>query len=129
MPLSSKKPVRVSAEPETTTDLELTVLRALCTQPGGQAARAKLANELKEYRWEHGDHRVIYEALIKIASPDPQTLRQQLPAVTVRMGFPDIDWQQYFAPAPIPTDRLYDLIRDLKSRAKTAAFGNAGPTA
>lgn len=109
--------------PVITTELELAVLRALCMQPGGRAASAKLAAELKEYRWEHADHRVIYEALIEINSADTETLRRQLPAATARMGFPDIDWQRYFAPAPIPAD-LYELIRILKSSVKPVA----GPT-
>jgi hypothetical protein len=117
----SKKPLRVSAESVATSELELAVLRALCTQTAGHAECAKLASELAEYRWREADHRVIYEALIKINSGDPEMLRRRLPAATTRMGFPEIDWQRYFSPTPIPADRLSDLIRTLKSRATRVA--------
>ncbi len=114
-----ERPLRASAESVTTTELELAVLRALCAQPESDAAWARLAHELKGYRWEDGDHKVIYEALVEISSADFETLRRQLPAATARMGFPDIDWQRYFGPASIPAD-LDELIRTLKRRVKPA---------
>jgi hypothetical protein len=104
--------------------LELVLLRAVCSLPGGSSAFNRVTRQLAEYRWKHPDHQVIYEALAKIASPDFETLRRQLPAATVRMGFPDIDWQRYLPPEPVSTDCLDDLILDLKGRAKTAALGN-----
>jgi hypothetical protein len=98
--------------------LELAVLRGLCFLPGGGAARAKLANELKGYRWEHADHRVIYEALIKTNAADTETLRRELPAIVTRMGFPDIDWERFFTAnaTTFPPDRIFELIRELKAR-------------
>lgn len=100
-----------------TTELELAVLRALCALPGGDAARAKPADELKKYRWEHADHRVIYEALIETKNADRETLRRELPAAATRMGFPDIQWERFFAAAatPLPPDRIFELIRELKA--------------
>ena len=102
----------------TTTELELAVLRALCTEPRGDDARARLANELKGYRWEHADHRVIYEALVKTNTADTETLRRELPAAVTRMGFPDINCERFFAAnaTPVPPDRLFELIRELKAR-------------
>lgn len=112
----SEKPVELSAGSVTTTDLELAVLRGLCTQSRGEAARAKLADELKGYRWEHPDHRVIYEAVIEINSADPKTLRRELPAAVTRMGFPDIHCERFFTAitAPLPPDRIFELIREMK---------------
>lgn len=102
----------------TTTELELAVLRLLCTQPRGRAAWAKLANELEEHRWEHADHRVIYEALIEIDSADRETLRREIPAAVTRMGFPDIHCERFFAgnATTLPPDRIFELIRELKAR-------------
>ncbi|HEV3482010.1 MAG TPA: hypothetical protein VGR97_06730 [Candidatus Acidoferrales bacterium] len=101
----------------TATELEFEVLRALCVLPGDNAARARLANELKGYRWEHADHRVIYEALIEINSADGETLRRELPAAVTRMGFPDIHWERFFAATatPVLPDRILKLIRELKA--------------
>jgi len=114
---SSEKPLRVSAESVTTTELELTVLRALCVLPGGTATSAKVANELKAYRWKHADHLVIYEALMEISSADRQALRRELPAAVTRMGFPDINWERFFAAnaTPISPGRIFELIRELKA--------------
>ncbi len=113
----SEKPLRVSSESATTTELELAVLRALCTRPGGDAAYAKLANELKGYHWKHADHRVIYEALIKTNAADTETLRRELAAAVTRMGFPDIDLDRFFVAnaTPVPPDRIFELIRELKA--------------
>jgi hypothetical protein len=113
----SEKPLRVSAEFMSTTELELAVLRLLCVLPGGDALRAKLADELKGYRWEHADHRVIYEALIETDIGDTETLRRELPAAVTRMGFPDVNWERFFAgnAAPVPPDRIFELIRELKA--------------
>lgn len=101
-----------------TNELELAVLRALCVLPGDNAARARLASELKGYRWEHADHRVIYEALIKTNAADNETLCRELPAAVTRMGFPDIHWKRFLAAnaAPVPPDRIFELIRELKTR-------------
>lgn len=113
----SKKQLRVSADSETTTELELAVLRALCTQPRRDAAREKLVDELKRYRWEHADHRVIYEALIETDVADAETLRRELPAAVTRMGFPDIRWELFFDAnaTPVPPDSIFQLIRGLKA--------------
>lgn len=114
----SEKPPRVSAESVTTTELELTLLRALSVLSEGDAFHTQIVNTLKGYHWEHADHRVIYEALIETDIVDTQTLRRELPAVVTRMGFPDIHWERFFATnaTPLPPDRIFELIRELKAR-------------
>lgn len=101
----------------TTNELEFAVLRALCVLPGDNTARARLANELKGYRWEHADHQVIYEALIETDIADAETLRRELPAAVTRMGFPDIHWERFFAATamPLAPNRIFELIRELKA--------------
>lgn len=119
-----ERPLRVSSESVTTTELELALLRALCTQPQGEAEHIRIVNQLKDYQWEGPDHRVIYEALVEIKSADTEILRRQLPAATARMGFPDIDWERYFSPPSISTE-IDKLIRALRRHVKPAT----GPTA
>jgi len=101
-----------------TTELEIAVLQALCAQPAGDAFRAQLVNILKGYRWEHTDHRVIYEALVEINSWDRETLRRELPAAVTRRGFPDIHCERFFTATatPISPDRIFELIQELKAR-------------
>lgn len=113
----SQKPLRVSAESVTTTELELAVLQALCVTPRRDALSTQLVNQLNGYRWKHCDHRVIYEALIEVDIADTETLRRELPAAATRMGFPDIHWERFFAApvTPLPPDRILGLIRELKA--------------
>jgi hypothetical protein len=115
-PLSEKLP-RVSAESVTTTELELTLLRALSVLPRSDAPFTQLVDALKAHRWEHADHRVIYEALIETGIGDIETLRRELPAAVTRMGFPDINCERFFAAnaTPITPDRIFELIRELRA--------------
>ncbi len=83
-----------SADP---VDLERRVLRELCRVTLTRAAWAKIARSLREYTWRDVEHELVYAAIQRLASRDPQTLREQLPAQATRMGFPDIDWQAYFS--------------------------------
>ena len=114
-----ERPPRASAaESVRTTELEIAVLRALCTQAEDDALHTQLVNALNGYHWEHADHRVIYEALIEINSWDRETLRRELPAAVTRMGFPDIHCERFFTgtATPISPDRIFELIRELKAR-------------
>lgn len=115
MPPPSEEPLRASAESLTTTERELALLRALSVLPRGAALRIHLVNQLEGYRWEHADHRVIYEALVETDIADTETLRRELSAVVTRMGFPDIHWERFFAATPVPPDRILESIRELKA--------------
>lgn len=83
----------------------------------------RVASELQHYRWQDGDHQVIFEALNRVEPTPDASLRKLLTAETTRMGFPDIDWNQYFSPSskqtPIGADEslpsVTDLVRELKS--------------
>ena len=100
-------------------DLELTLLRALCNRPTNDPREwARVAKELADHPWQQPDHRVVFEALRRIGTWDPQTLAQQLPSEATRMGFPDISWDQYFTPSQVPIAPAYveDLIRTLKQK-------------
>lgn len=50
-------------------------------------------------------------------SVDPETLRRELPAAVARMGFPDIHCERFFTTTatPVPRDRIFELIRELKA--------------
>ncbi|HVB55699.1 MAG TPA: hypothetical protein VNE63_04600 [Candidatus Acidoferrales bacterium] len=64
------------------------------------------------HTWQDQEHRVVYEALQKLRAHDPEFLRERLPAQATRMGFPDVDWNAYFAPADVSVD-IEQLIREL----------------
>ena len=82
-------------------DLESRILRALCSNPSSgtdnPAARAIILTQLHPHRWQDSEHRVVFEALTALPGRDATELREQLPAQATRMGFPDVNWENYFA--------------------------------
>jgi hypothetical protein len=84
-------------------DLESRILRALCSNPSprtdNSAARANILAQLRPHHWQDSEHRVVFEALTALPGRDATELREQLPAQATRMGFPDVNWENYFASA------------------------------
>jgi hypothetical protein len=85
-------------------DLESRILRALCTDPltsdslgtRHSFTRAAILAKLHSHRWQHPEHRVVFEALTLLEGRQSTELRGQLPAQATRMGFPDVNWDEYF---------------------------------
>ena len=88
-------------------DLEFRILRALCSRHAAFAApgkhhvtgRATILAQLRSHRWQDPEHRVVFEALTLLPGRQSSELREQLPAQATRMGFPDVNWDHYFAPS------------------------------
>src|ERR1700723_4572227 len=86
-------------------DLESRILRALCGGPAAfgssgadhASGRATILAELRTHRWQDPEHRVVFEALTLLPGRQASALREQLPAQATRMGFPDVNWDAYFA--------------------------------
>ncbi len=102
------------------------MLRHICQARLTRAAWAKIARALREYTWRDVEHGLVYAAIERLGSRDPQTLREQLPAQATRMGFPDIDWQMYFPGAEKPlarpsADQLVRQINRMIRPSRTAA--------
>ena len=105
--------------------LETRLLREICASTTG-ADLARIAGQLHDYSWRNRDHQIVFEALTRIKFVAGSSLREQLAAETTRMGFPDIDWDDYFPPGAAgktPADEneseqiVSALIRELKSAA------------
>jgi hypothetical protein len=97
-------------------NLELRVLRALYTHPGG-AKYSELLAGLTGYEWREEEHRVIYGAMHRIGSLPPTDRQQELAAEVTRMGFPDLDCSVYFhhdTAAPVELPELIRQIRELQ---------------
>lgn len=93
-PPPSARSRKSSADPA---ELERGVLRLLCHAKLTRSAFAKIVGALREYSWRDVEHGLVYAAIERLGSRDPKELRQELPAQATRMGFPDIDWQNYFS--------------------------------
>jgi hypothetical protein len=101
--------------------LERDLLRALC-QSGVPAELSSPARSvLQNYSWLGSDHQTVFEAVLRIGSARGDSLREQLAAHATRMGFPDIDWNEYFGKAvAVEGDSkrsVLELVRELKAAA------------
>lgn len=95
---------------------ERLVLRALSTRRIKRTEWIEIDRKLAGYAWREPDHAVVYEAIVRARSRDPDHWREQLAAQTTRMGFPDLDWGSLVGPPPLgTTEASFDqLIRELE---------------
>jgi hypothetical protein len=77
--------------------LERQILRAICSGAVAKSECQLILEKLRNHRWQEAEHRIVYEALERIPGHDAQFIKTALPAETTRMGFPDVDWDQYFS--------------------------------
>jgi hypothetical protein len=99
-------------------ELERETLCALCVRASLNAQHPTAMRELSNHIWQDAEHRVVFEAIQRLSSSDPKLLREQLPAQTTRMGFPDVSWENYFSPAPQHEKDFEALVRELLAAPK-----------
>lgn len=75
---------------------------------------------LRSYHWQAQLHQAIFDALSSIPSDDPAILRQLLPAKLTRMGFPDVEWDEFFTPLSLSRDKAIALVRRMVARQQTS---------
>jgi hypothetical protein len=94
--------------------LELTLLRWICISAASDDARKRVLSALPGYKWHNADHAIVFDALKRVPDCDKRPLREQLPTIATRMGFPDIAWEDYFvASAPISEEEFFEILRKL----------------
>jgi hypothetical protein len=99
-------------------ELERDALCALCIRASANARHKTAMRDLSNHVWQDAEHRVVFEAIQRLSSSDPQLLREQLPAQTTRMGFPDVNWENYFMPAGEAEGDFDALVRELRAVPK-----------
>lgn len=54
--------------------------------------------ELSAYSWRDPEHATVFEAIRALAprAAAVASWREELPAQATRMGFPDVEWSEYF---------------------------------
>ena len=94
--------------------LELALLRWFCVSATSNDSRKRALSTLPGYKWRGADHAIVFDALRKVSERDNRPLREQLPAIATRMGFPDIAWEDYFVgSAPVPEEEIFEILRKL----------------
>jgi hypothetical protein len=99
-------------------ELERDTLCALCIRASANARHETVMRELSNHVWQDAEHRVVFEAIQRLSSSDPQLLREQLPAQTTRMGFPDVNWENYFKPAGEAEGDFDAIVHELLAAPK-----------
>src|SRR5579859_4337424 len=107
-------------------DAERRFLRALCQESCPVPARESAKNALVDYLWREPVHEIIFSFVVVQPATAPIPLRDQLPGVLTRKGFPDVEWEAFFQPVPKSETKLADLIRELA--ASNEAGTKPGPT-
>jgi hypothetical protein len=80
--------------------LERRILRRLCCgEPWDQASSGPLS-DLAGYKWLREEHQIVWEALLRFP-PGSTLLRESLPTEAAWMGFPDVEWRDYFSGWPV----------------------------
>lgn len=101
--------------------IERDLLRALCQSSTPAELSARVCSDLQNHQWQGSDHQTVFEALLRIGSARGDLLREQLAADATRMGFPDINWNEYFGQASAAESELkrsvMELVRELKAAA------------
>jgi hypothetical protein len=70
---------------------ERAILRALCVAEVHRADRLRALSILAKYRFHDPHHQVLFDVLQEVPSATPALLRERLPALLTRRGFPDFD--------------------------------------
>ena len=97
------------------TDLhvEKLALHLMCAGTPQGPVKSALTPLLRGYPWKSHIHHAIFNALAAIPSDDPAVLRQLLPAKLTRMGFPDVEWEELFAPQELSSDEALAVVHQL----------------
>jgi hypothetical protein len=107
-------PLDIASEPVAR---ERKILRALCAGELASDERARALANLASYRFHDPHHQILFDVLREIPQATPALLRERLPALLTRRGFPDFDIELFLSTKQFSS-------RDLSPRELTSAIGN-----
>ncbi len=90
---------------------EMMALRAFCMGTPQGSVRKIGKSLLANYRWQNVFHEAMWKVLASFRSENPQILRQLLPTDLTRLGFPDVSWEEFFAPHRMAREDVINLMR------------------
>lgn len=93
---------------------EREILRRLCSSDPN-AAIDRFVRDLLSYSWREPEHTTVFEAIRALAIRRGAGIswREELPAQATRMGFPDVEWSNYFGAADSSEPALDEMISQL----------------
>jgi hypothetical protein len=96
---------------------EILVLRGIIEDPPNGSLRIAARSLLIRYHWVEPIHQEVFQALLRLPGNTPATLRNQLPAILTRRGFPDFDLNAFFEPAKLSKSEVMRLMEFLTSKS------------
>jgi len=94
-------------------DLEQAILIALCSDSMAADVRGKILARLTSHQWREAEHRIVYEALQRAGARDGAGIQERLPGHATRVGFPDVNWQLYFAVETVAKMNVFHVVQEL----------------
>jgi hypothetical protein len=95
---------------DTCEDRERIYLALTCQGLVSETLRAELHALLVRYSWKSHDHRAVFDALAGWRA-EPKAMRADLPSRLTRLGFPDTDIDEYFAPIGVTAETALGWLR------------------
>lgn len=90
---------------------ERRILRALCVADLSSNERAAACGSLGSYRFHDPHHQILFDVLREIPQATSAVLRERLPSLLTRRGFPDFDMEFFLSTKEIPGDLSLDELR------------------
>jgi hypothetical protein len=103
---------------------ERAYLAFLCQGSLNEALRLELEASLSRHSWQSHDHRAVFDALAGWRA-EPDAIRSSLPARLTRLGFPDTDIDEYFAPAGVSIETALQWLRGELAGEPAGSSGGA----
>jgi hypothetical protein len=100
----------MNSDGATSASRERIYLALLCQSGLAEPLRAELESLLCRHSWKSEDHRAVFEALASWRA-EPEVIRAELAARLTRLGFPDTEIEEYFAPAGVSLEIALDWLR------------------
>ena len=90
----------------------------MCQGAADGRVKARGVELLADYRFRDAIHQVVFDALGKLSTDAPATIRALLPERLTRQGFPEVDLDAYFQPHGLIVAAAVSLMRELLAEAK-----------
>ena len=93
--------------------VERQVLQAMCQGTVKGSVRELGMALLGNYRWREPAHQAIFSCLVELSAQNLEVVRSHLPERLTRKGFPDIEWNDLYAPHSLSHQKVERLMRQL----------------
>jgi hypothetical protein len=106
--------VSLLSNSESRISVERKILSWLCSQSNAEGAASQVRQELAAYAWRDADNRVVFESLTRLMNGlTPAEILEQLPAQATRMGFPDVNWNNYWEQNETGEHDIREMVEQL----------------